>query len=131
VVIATRASASASELVIAGLDPFIPVTVVGDRTYGKPVGQYGFEFCDKVLFPVSFRSRNAAGQTDYFDGLPVDCPASDNLDRALGDPAESSLAEALSFLRTGRCSASALQEAQAAREPGVRLTGWASLLNAH
>jgi C-terminal processing protease CtpA/Prc len=131
VIIATRASASASELVIAGLDPFIPVTVVGDRTYGKPVGQYGFEFCDKVLFPVSFRSRNAAGETDYFDGLPVDCPASDNLDRALGDPAESSLAEALDVLRRGQCSATALQPTQAQREAAVRLTGWASLLNAY
>ncbi len=131
-VIATRASASASELVIAGLEPFIPVTVVGDRTYGKPVGQYGFDFCDKVLFPVSFRSRNAAGETDYFDGLPVDCPASDNLDRALGDPEESSLAEALYFLRRGQCSAAAPQTAQAQREPlRPRLTGWAHLLNAH
>ncbi len=132
VVIATRASASASELVIAGLEPFIPVTVVGDRTYGKPVGQYGFDFCDKVLFPVSFRSRNAAGETDYFDGLPVDCPASDNLDRALGDPAESSLAEALNFLRQGRCSAPAQQAAQALKEPPVlRGSGWNRLLNAY
>ena len=38
VVITTRASASASELIINGLRPYIPVTVVGDRTYGKPVG---------------------------------------------------------------------------------------------
>jgi hypothetical protein len=132
VVIATRASASASELVIEGLKPFITVTVVGDRTYGKPVGQYGFEFCDKILFPVSFRSRNAAGETDYFDGIPADCPATDNLDRALGDPAESSLAEALHFLRRGECSPDSQAAALSLREPPVlRGTGWQRLLNAY
>jgi C-terminal processing protease CtpA/Prc len=132
VVIATRVSASASELVVQGLKPFTPVTVVGDRTYGKPVGQYGFEFCDKILFPVSFRSRNAAGETDYFDGIPADCPASDNLDRALGDPAESSLAEALYFLRRGECSPDSLEAAKAMREPPIhRATGWQSLVHAY
>jgi C-terminal processing protease CtpA/Prc len=45
VVITTRSSASASELVINSLRPFMPVTVVGDATYGKPVGQYGYRFC--------------------------------------------------------------------------------------
>ena len=42
-VITTRSSASASELVINSLRPHIPVVVVGDSTYGKPVGQYGFD----------------------------------------------------------------------------------------
>ena len=42
-VITTRASASASELVINSLRPHIPVTVIGDATYGKPVGQYGLQ----------------------------------------------------------------------------------------
>ncbi len=40
IVVTTRASASASELVINALRPFIPVTIVGDTTFGKPVGQY-------------------------------------------------------------------------------------------
>ena len=132
VVIATRASASSSELVIQGLKPFIPVTIVGDRTYGKPVGQYGFDFCDKVLFPVSFRSRNAAGESDFFDGIPADCPAADNLDRALGDPAESSLAEALYFLRRRECSPDSQAAALSLREPpALRETGWQRLLNAY
>lgn len=134
VVIATRASASASELVINGLKPFIPVTVVGDRTYGKPVGQYGFDFSDKVLFPVAFKSRNAAGVSDYYDGLPADCPASDNLDRPLGDPGESSFAEALYFLGHGTCSAESGAAARALKplEPaaGLRLTGWQRTVNA-
>ena len=81
VVITTRASASASELIINGLRPYIPVVVVGDRTFGKPVGQYGLPFCDKVLNAVSFVLKNSQGQADYFTGLPATCPAGDALDR--------------------------------------------------
>lgn len=105
VVITTRTSASASELVINALRPFIPVTTVGEATYGKPVGQYGINFCDKVLYPVAFTLRNAAGQGDFFDGIAADCPAADDPDHQLGDVAEASLAEALHVMRTGQCSA--------------------------
>jgi carboxyl-terminal processing protease len=104
VVITTRASASASELVVNGLRPYLPVVIVGDRTYGKPVGQYGFAFCDKVLNPVAFVVKNARGEADYFDGLPPTCPAADQIDRQLGDPEEASLKEAFVYLRTGACT---------------------------
>ena len=109
VIITSRASASASELVINGLDPFIPVTVVGRRTFGKPVGQYGFEFCEKVFFPVSFKSVNASGVGDYYDGLPVDCSARDGINKPLAHPDEASLAEALYYLRNDTCSPDAAQ----------------------
>ena len=65
---------------INALRPFIPVVIVGDRTYGKPVGQYAIPFCDKILAPVSFQLRNANGEGDFFDGLPADCPAPDDLE---------------------------------------------------
>ena len=78
VVVTTGGSASASELVINALRPFIPVTTVGETTYGKPVGQYGITFCDKVLYPVAFTLRNALGQGDYFSGIAADCPAADD-----------------------------------------------------
>ena len=104
VVITTRGSASASELVVNALRPFIPVVVVGDRTYGKPVGQYGIPFCDKLIAPVSFTLRNADGYGDFFEGIPADCRAPDDIDHALGDAEEGSLREALTFLRTGACT---------------------------
>ncbi len=132
VVITTRASASSSELVINALRPFIPVTIIGDTTYGKPVGQYGLRFCDKVLYPVAFSIKNANLEGDFFDGLPVDCAAGDDYTHQLGDPAESSFAEALTFIRTGACSARATADARALRVPPftVRPTGWAAILNA-
>jgi C-terminal peptidase prc len=137
VVITTGSSASASEGVINGLRPFMNVTVVGERTFGKPVGQYGFEFCVKVLFPVSFATVNALGEADFFEGFPADCAAPDDLDHAIADPDEASLAEALYFLRNGRCRATAAAEAeiQARRRAALPRPyvgdGWRQLLNAH
>lgn len=137
VVIATRASASASELVINALRPFMTVTVVGDRTYGKPVGQYGFDFCDKTLFPVAFATRNARDEGDYFGGIPADCAAPDDITHAFADPAEGSLSVALGFLDNGRCSAVAATQARAqaqARAPLAsqphRGDGWRELVGA-
>ena len=130
VVIATQASASASELLINGLRPFLPVVIVGGRTYGKPVGQYGLPFCDKVLAPVAFSMRNADGGGDYFDGLPADCPAADDLSHELGDPAEASLAEALRVASGGECAAARSARALRAVEGRPALAGWAAVVNA-
>jgi len=134
VVLTTQSSASASELIINALRPFIPVTIVGDRTFGKPVGQYGFEFCDKVLNAVAFTIHNAAGQGDFFGGFEPDCAAADDLDHPLGEPAEASLAEALHYLQTGRCSPQAQARAQTRRAVRYRpmtRDPWQRLVNAH
>ena len=105
IVVASRGTASASELVINGLDPFVTggVYIVGDSTFGKPVGQVGLEFCEKILRPTSFKKSNAAGFGDYFDGLPVDCTAPDDLDFATGDDSDPNLVAALSFVSGTGC----------------------------
>jgi carboxyl-terminal processing protease len=132
IVVTTRSSASASELLINGLRPYLPVIVIGDATYGKPVGQYGFNFCDKTLVAVAFSIVNARGEGDYFDGIAADCVAGDDVERDLGDPLEASLAEALHYARTGACSAAATAGTLRQRaEPPFRLTGWRSLINAY
>ena len=137
VVITTRASASASESMINSLRPFMPVTVVGETTFGKPVGQYGFDFCDKTLFPVAFQVRNARGQGDYYDGISADCAAGDDLDHELGDSDEASVSEALRYIRTGSCTPAAAAVARAQREREARIgrglprDGWRQLVNAY
>ena len=133
VVITTRASASASELIINSLRPYIPVDVIGDTTYGKPVGQYSLNFCEKVLVPVAFSLKNVNHEGDFFDGIAPTCTAPDDISHQLGDPAEASYAEALTFLRTGACSPRAEGESRrlrALRDAAPRATGWAALLNA-
>ena len=138
VVITTRSSASASELVINSLRPHLPVVVIGDATYGKPVGQYSFDFCDKVLAPVSFSLVNADGQGDFFGGIAPTCVAADDIEHDLGAADEASLGEALYYIRTGSCS---VRSTSSAASKGLRpsagvpslsgATGWQALVNAH
>lgn len=132
VFITTGSSASASELVINALlpHPAVVTTLVGSDTFGKPVGQSGFPYCnDELLFrPVTFETVNALREGQYFDGLGVNCAATDELQFALGDPEEASLAAALGFIETRMCASSALQSKPSApaarhqdllREPGA------------
>ena len=130
-VITTRASASASELLINSLRPHIPVVVIGDTTYGKPVGQYGFTFCNKVLAPVAFALVNSEGRGDFFGGIPADCQAADDADHELGSAEEASLNEALHYVRTGSCSRPATSRTLSARPSPHKATGWQSIINAH
>lgn len=109
VVIATPRTASASELVTNGLEPHVEVTIVGDRTFGKPVGQAGWEFCGNVLRLTAFQTVNADGFGDYFGGLPADCQAADDLNVPVGDAADPSLVAAETWLDTGACPPSPLQ----------------------
>lgn len=121
VVIGTRNTASASEMVFNSLKPFTAsqvededgrtivlddIQLVGGNTRGKPVGSYGFDICDQRLFPVAFRTVNADEEGDFFGGFsPGDCAADDELSRALGDPEEASLAQSLAYLEEGACDA--------------------------
>lgn len=105
VVIATQSTASASELVTNSMMSHVDVAIVGDRTFGKPVGQVGFEFCGNILRLTAFQTVNADGLGDYFGGLPADCPASDELSLPVGDAADPSMIAALSYLETGACPA--------------------------
>ncbi len=99
--ITSKASASASELVINGLKPYMNVLLVGESTYGKPVGSYGFEFGGYVLNPISLRLSNALGTADYYTGIPVNASQNDGLSKNWGDETESCLSEALYYYKNG------------------------------
>ena len=105
----TGATASASEINVNSMSPWLEVAIVGENTLGKPVGQYAFDLqgCEDRLRLVSFKSVNALGQGDYYDGLAGSvkfaCAASDTLGEPLGSTNEGMLAAALGWLRTGAC----------------------------
>lgn len=103
VVIATERTASASELLTNSMFPYADVTIVGATTLGKPVGQLGLQFCDKILRPTAFETLNAIGEGGYFDGLLADCPVQDNFLVPVGDPADPHIVTALHFLENGAC----------------------------
>jgi len=111
VFITTPATASASEMLVNGLPPYIETVTVGSETYGKPVGQLGFRFCEKVLRPVSFEVVNALGEGGYFDGIPPDCAAADDVAAPFGAAGEDSFDAAVQWLSTGSCPAVAAARA--------------------
>jgi hypothetical protein len=103
VFITTGGTASASEMLVNGIPPYITAAVVGTPSFGKPVGQLGFTICENVLRPVSFAVVNGLGTGDYFDGLPVDCPAADDTAFAFGTTGEESFDAAVHWLEFGFC----------------------------
>ncbi len=132
VVIGTQSTASASELVINGLEPFLDVVLVGSTTFGKPVGQHPMDFCDKTLVAVTFQTLNADGQGDYFDGIAPDCVADDDwseppsLDANAGN--EASIQTALDVITTGQCPAVTKRGSSSRSE---YLSGMRGLIGAH
>lgn len=114
--IGTGATASASELVINSMSPYLGrnLALVGGNTFGKPVGQIALDrsACDDRVRVVAFRSVNSRGAGDYFTGLAstldVTCQAADDLTRPLGDPQEASIRASLDFLAGRSCTAIAL-----------------------
>ncbi|MBN1833616.1 MAG: hypothetical protein JW896_16050 [Deltaproteobacteria bacterium] len=108
IVITSEQTCSASELVINCLKPFIDVVLIGSNTCGKPVGMYGYDLFDKHISPIEFKTVNANGEGDYFDGIPPTCACEDDLMRQFGDEEESSLMEALNYVRAGSCSSHSL-----------------------
>lgn len=108
-VLATKSSASASELVINSLDPYIDVIHIGDFTTGKY--QASTTLYDSNNFrrdganpnhtyamqPLIFKSLNKVGNTDYDNGLTPDIELKEsylNLG-VLGDVNETLLAAAI------------------------------------
>jgi C-terminal processing protease CtpA/Prc len=122
--ITTGGTASASELVINSMKPWVEVAIVGANTFGKPVGQAAFDLsgCDLRLRLIAFKTTNANNEGDYFDGLAPtmpgnSCAAADDLARSPGDALEDSTAEALRWLGTGAC-----RQVMGTGAPGLQMT---------
>jgi carboxyl-terminal processing protease len=117
--VVTDNTASASELLINNLKPYMNVKVVGpEATYGKPVGFFPIPVGDWYIFPVSFRSTNGQNQGNYFDGIGVDQLVSDGLDKDWGDRKEAALASVLSYIGTGSFSDGGLNSVVEPLDPG-------------
>ena len=112
--ITTGGSASASELLINGLDPHIELAIIGSETSGKAVGQYAFDLdpdaCETRLRLIAFEIQNGEGQGGYFTGLVSTgrftfFEAADDATRPFGDAQEDSFETAFNWL-SGTLSAS-------------------------
>ncbi|KLE34748.1 S41 family peptidase [Aurantiacibacter luteus] len=109
--ITSRSSASASELLINGIKPYVrDIALIGDNTFGKPVGQEAFDLaaCDLRFRAVTLEVRNSENFGGYYAGLapfvPTTCRAADTLNAQLGDPRETQISVALDFLAGRSCT---------------------------
>lgn len=110
VFITTRRTASASELLINVLKPYMDVKVVGNDTYGKPAGYYPLPVTgelngkkmDYYSLPLAVKQVNAAGYGEFYDGLPADLRQADDLTRNFGDASEGLTRQALNYLTLGK-----------------------------
>ena len=115
-VLATESSASASELVMNGLAPYINVFHIGERTRGK--NEFSVTMVDDIdndyiysaarenkidpnnkwaMQPLMGRNENAAGFSDYTSGLVPNVELKEDLSKlgVLGDPNEALFARAI------------------------------------
>jgi len=99
--IVTNGTASASELLINNLKPYMDVKLIGDTTYGKPVGFFPIPIFNYDIYPISFKTVNSAGNADYYTGFAPDKLAADGVNTSWGDINEPSLAAALHYISTG------------------------------
>jgi carboxyl-terminal processing protease len=111
--IGTGGTASASEMVINGMVPYLGanMALVGSNTYGKPVGQIALDrpTCDDRLRAVALKVENASHQGEYYTGLASTvantCRATDDYTHQLGDANEAMVRVALDFLAGRSCTA--------------------------
>ncbi|WP_339917702.1 S41 family peptidase [Yeosuana marina] len=111
-------TASASEMVINGLKPYIPVKLIGTTTYGKNVGSItlydspGSDYTDRAsanpnhsnaMQPIVFQIFNKNGDSDYTQGFTPDIEVKEyeywNNILPFGDENEAVLKAALDDIR--------------------------------
>ncbi|MCX2479607.1 S41 family peptidase [Pedobacter sp. MC2016-15] len=108
VFIVSASTASASELLINALKPYMNVQLVGRTTYGKPVGFFPITLENRyeVYMPL-FETQNANKEGGYYTGMVPGTTVSDNSTYPFGDERESNLAAALNLIAPGSTSQSA------------------------
>jgi hypothetical protein len=80
-------TASASELVINSLKPYITVKMVGTQTYGKPVGFFPIRLENKYdVYYSLFQTKNSLGLGDYYNGFTPDVSFGTDPRGTLDDP---------------------------------------------
>jgi C-terminal processing protease CtpA/Prc len=121
----TRLSASASEVLINSLAPYVDVAIVGSRTLGKPVGNIAIDMpgCDVRVRLVAFDVLNSQGVGGFFAGLPdanfsdTYCETADDLGVPVGAPADPLLGAALHWVSNAVCPVAVPAGAAGAQAP--------------
>ncbi|MEO6684300.1 MAG: S41 family peptidase [Ginsengibacter sp.] len=103
-------TASASELVMNNLKPYMNVRIVGDTTYGKPVGFFSFTisiFKNGVekdladLYAINFETVNSAGEGGFYHGIAPNALAADFVGEPWGGAKDENLIKIFNYISTG------------------------------
>ena len=127
----TGSSASASELLINVLDPYMDVIKIGAKTYGKPVGSFKLSDTDQerkskhnyVIFPITVSYKNADGKGDYYTGLEPDITVEDNPRYALMATEEPLFKAAVNHIKGGGSASYEQQRLETLHDEIVRTRG--------
>jgi len=101
-----RSTASASEMVINGLKPYLPCYLIGETTTGKNVGSIVINDEDNsknksAFMPIVLKYFNKDRKSDFTFGFQPDFELRDDFDYQLGDTREALLARAIAEI-TGK-----------------------------
>ena len=103
-------TASASEMVINGLKPFLPCVLIGDTTVGKNVGSTLINDEENkknqwAFMPIVLKYFNKDHQSDFTKGFVPDFSVEDDYSYELGDTREGLLGKAISQISGVQVSA--------------------------
>lgn len=107
-VLTTQDTCSASELIINGLRPYLPVITIGEKTCGKPFFMDTIVYDGYVYNPVTGRLSNAEGKSDYEQGIEPNCMVMEDFSKPVGQAGDPLLEAALYFQKYNNCPAIAL-----------------------
>ena len=119
-VLTSQHTASASEELISGLMPYMPVTIIGKKTYGKFTSNYlindtedegsdddGIPYNEWAVYLCVASCTNANGEMNFKNGFAPDYEVDDTYQYELGDENEPLLKTALDL-----CAGSLAKSAQ-------------------
>jgi hypothetical protein len=121
--ITSKNTASASELTLNNLKPYMSVKLVGDSTYGKPVGfitftinKYDSTHTEKYLadlYAINFATQNANHVGGYYSGIAPDQQAYDYINVPWGNTNDNNLEYIFNYITNGSFARSSARTATA------------------
>ncbi|QKJ29086.1 hypothetical protein HQ865_04730 [Mucilaginibacter mali] len=103
----TAGTASASELTINSLRPYMNVQLIGVTTYGKPVGFFDINIGKYQMYIPEFETKNSLGQGGYYAGMEPGTTdyagkkMNDDVTKDFGDVNDKLIAQAIYFAKNG------------------------------
>ncbi|MGD9930983.1 MAG: S41 family peptidase [Mangrovibacterium sp.] len=120
----TTGTASASELLITGLEPYMDVVHIGEPTYGKYTGAWVIPDDQEewAMVPIVLKYANTFGYTDFKDGLTPDYVVEDDVLAGIpfGDTSDPMVAKAIELI-TGQTTTVAVAKSSRIKVLGKQL----------